>query len=127
MLDRQAILGCEDFEVRELEIPEWGGSLFIRTMRGIDRDSWEWEQGQAIREGRTPENIRATLAVRCICDKDGVLLFTKSDAPALGNKSGAVLDRIWSAARSLNHISDEDVEELEKNSETPQADASDLG
>jgi hypothetical protein len=37
------------------------------------------------------------------------------DLEALGAKSAAVLNRVWEKARDMAGMSDEDVEELEKN------------
>src|SRR5688572_16771684 len=108
----------DDLPRREIKIPEWGNkSVFIRTLSAGERDQFE-----ASLTDRTT-NIRARLAVMCLCDEDGSPLFTQDKVEALAKKSGKALDRVFDAAIHLNKISKEDVEELEKNSPAGQSGA----
>ena len=53
-------------------------------------------------------------SVRCAIDASGDRLFTDAQIPALSEKSGAALDRIFTAARRLSGLSDDDIEEIEE-------------
>ena len=126
MLTKEQILAADDFKVEVVNVPEWGGEVLVRTISGIDRDSYEADcleftvEGDLDRAGsvRTRvRNARALLAVRCICDESGHRLFADADAEELGQKCAAALDRIWDVAGRLNRISESNVEELAKNSE----------
>jgi hypothetical protein len=65
---------------------------------------------------QTLHNVRAKLVVRSVVDEDGNRVFRDQDAPALGEKSAAVLDKLYDVASRLSKVTQEDVEELAKNS-----------
>jgi len=59
---------------------------------------------------------RAKLASLLLCDADGKRLFpTEADVAKLGRKSAKALHEIWQAGHKLLMITDEEIEELEKN------------
>lgn len=120
---RDDILAVRDGKTEELEVPEWGTKVWIRTLSGRERDALENLIYQGNKKGGAA-NIRAEFAVRCLSDADGKRLFADPEAKALGEKSAAALDRIFEAARRLNKFDQRDVEELEKNSESGQSDNS---
>ena len=114
MLSRESILGHDDLKREELPIPEWGGSVFVRTLTASERD--QFEDRVLADKKTTKRDIRALLAVASVCDEQGKPLFTPADVPQLGRKSAAALDRIFDVAMRLSRIGKQDVEELEKNS-----------
>lgn len=129
MLTKDQILSASDRPTEEVPVPEWGGSVFVRTMSGTDRDAFEQdiidarkhdaeraEQSDAPVKSTELTNIRARLAVKTICDAEGNRLFGDDDADTLGKKSGKALDRIFDVAQRLNGIGQKEVEELEGNS-----------
>jgi len=116
-LTKEGILGAADSKIEKLDVPEWGGHVFIRSMTGTERDEFEAET--YVTKGKTVEfnrrNFRARLLVRALCDEKGEALFTLKDIDALGKKSAKALDRCFGAAQKLNGLSAEDVDELTKN------------
>ena len=112
MIDRESILAADDLPREQVHVPEWGGHVFVKTMRGFERDAWEVslqdETGKP-----SNKNVRAKLAVATVVDEDGRLVFEPGDADELGNKSCAALDRIFTVSARLNGITDRDLEELE--------------
>lgn len=119
MLSRDVIFGVQDLKIEKVAVPEWGGDVCVRMMRGFERDAFE--TALMADDKKNTQNIRARLAVLTVCDETGQRLFTDADATALGEKSAAALQRIFDAASRLNVISQKDVEELEKNSVTGQS------
>ena len=114
MLSKEQILNAIDLKTDVVDVPEWGGSVNVRTMTGTERDSFE--QG-VIQDGKTNlANIRARFCSIVIVDDDGKQLFTDADISALGAKSGRALGRIFDVAQKLNGLTKDDFEELEKNS-----------
>lgn len=103
-----------------VEVPELGGSVIVQGMTGIERDAWERSlvTGRGARRDVNTDNIRARLAVRCLIDQNGARLFTDEDAKHLGNLRADVLTRIFAAAQRVCGVSDGDVDELKKSSET---------
>ena len=112
-LDAAGILAAQDIITDEITVPEWGGRVYIRTMTGSERDTWEvYAQGQMTAKTVT---IRARLAAICLCDVSGKRLFTDADTAKLAEKSGAALDRVYEAAVRLNGLSADEIEKIEKN------------
>lgn len=111
ILSREAILACDDLPQVKVTIPEWGGTVFVRTMTAGQRDRFE----QSVTDSPGVD-FRARLAVLTVCDEDGKLLFSESDVALLTLRSARALSRIFSVAVKLNGITSDDVEELEKNS-----------
>jgi hypothetical protein len=110
-LNRDLILTQTDLPHRDLLVPEWGGTVRVRTMSGAQRDRFEADH---LREPNS--NLRARLAAATICDERGEPIFTPADAEALGRTSAAALDRVFAAALELNKLRKEDVDALEGNS-----------
>lgn len=110
LLSRESILGADDIRMELVHCPEWGGSVYVRTMTGNERDRFEFAM-----KGSGRETIRANLAAQTMCGADRRLLFTPEDVEALGEKCSSALDRVVEAVLRVNKIKDEDIDELEKN------------
>jgi hypothetical protein len=108
-LTKEAILGCKDLKVQKIDIPEWGGEVFVRVMSGSQRDALEAELRKP-----TPSPMRGRVAAYTICDEAGELLFNEKDIPALEAKSYSALDRVLVAATALNEMTEASIEELKK-------------
>tara|TARA_R110002020_G_scaffold273792_1_gene488961 strand:+ start:7857 stop:8204 length:348 start_codon:yes stop_codon:yes gene_type:complete len=114
MLSKDAILKADDLPKELVDVPEWGGSVYVRTLRGNERDNFE--QSLVGKKQKTSlENVRARFAVLTICDESCTRLFTDADAKALGEKSAAALDRVFAVAQRLNGFSEKDASELSQN------------
>lgn len=113
-LTKEAILAAKDTNIHSFEVEEWSGTILMRTMSGAARD--KFEQTIAHEEDGRVDNIRALLLSLCICDEEGKLLFpSAADVEALGNKDGAVLDRLFKYAMGINGMNDGAVDDAEKN------------
>ena len=111
---RSKILAAEDLTREAVWIPEWETKVWVRTMTGAQRDTWEREVAAEMKDGTV--NVRARLALLTVCDEQGKVLFSERDLLSLAGKSAAALDRIFEVAARLNHVLPDDVEVLEKNS-----------
>jgi len=118
MLTKDQILNVKDYQIEEVEVPEWGGSVFVRGLTGAERDEYEASmvqfQGSKFKSMEI-RNIRARMAAYAICDADGNRVFSSSDVLALSKKSAAALDRIMTVAARLSGMTAEDQELLRKN------------
>jgi len=112
LLDKAAIVDADDLPHEDVEVPEWGGTVRVRTMTGLERDRFEAEMLAAEGAGA---NVRARLVGRCMIDAGGKALFDDQTLDALGAKSARALDRVFTVAQRLNGLSGADVDELEKN------------
>jgi len=115
-LGRDAILKAAELRTEDVPVPEWGGSVLVRELRGRERD--EWEASLAVQRGKqmVPDvaNMRAKLAARTIVDSDGEPVFTQQDVAALGELSAAALDRVFEVASRLSGLNPDAVEEAGK-------------
>jgi len=111
MLTRDSILKADDLPKESVEVPEWGGQVWVSTLTGTQRDAFE--QSMVTKKNKpNMDNVRARFAVLTICDEKGERLFKAADADELGKKSAAALDRIFAVAQRLNGFSDNDQKEL---------------
>jgi hypothetical protein len=112
LLTREQILGVDDSVIETVTVPEWGGEVGVKTLSGAEKDGWESD-----RQGKDGEfnleNIRASLVAVAACDAKGVRLFTLKDVVDLGKKSAKALDRVFQAAKKLNGVTDEELDEIE--------------
>lgn len=116
-LSKEQILEKDDTEYSEVDCPEWGGKVRLKSIRGRQRD--DYEQSLIIERGgsRTMNlrNARAKLIVLCAVDEAGHLLFTPDDLSALGRKNAKPLDRLFDECRRLAGLSEDDVDKLTEN------------
>jgi hypothetical protein len=113
-LEAAAILGRRDLVPVWVEVPEWGGGVFVRAMTGRERDAFE-AAGLGGGKKFDTTNFRARLAAATVCDAQGALLFAPHQADALGEKSSGALNRIFEVAAPLSGLTQEDEDALTKN------------
>ena len=117
LLTREEILQADDLPVEDVDVPEWGGTVRVRTLSGAERDRFEGsiteQRGKKIKV--KADNIRAKLVALSVVNEKGQPVFDEGDVRQLGKKSAKALDRVFDVAQRLSGISDEDVEELAKN------------
>jgi hypothetical protein len=128
-LTKVEILAADDIVFEDVAVPEWGGSVRVKTLTGLERDSLE----QSMLEGKGDRgksqqvnmaNFRAKLCGRTIVDENGKRVFGDLDIVDLGKKSGQALQRVFNVASRLSGFSDADIEDLTKNSGSSQSDDS---
>lgn len=134
MLTRDQILAAQDIPAPvPVDVPEWGGTVFVRVMSGTERDAWEAAslkiQGTGKKTSAVPnlENARARLCALCLCDEHGKRLFSNNDVAELGKKNARALDRVYDKASQINGITDKDVEDILGNSSADQSASSGSG
>lgn len=111
---RTQILQADDLPSEQLEIKEWGVTVYVRSMSGHDRDKFESQMIDLQEQGRRMDNFRARLSVFCCVDEKGNRIFKDGDIADLGKKSGKALDRIFEVASRLNKMTEESIEAEKK-------------
>lgn len=127
---RDLILAIQDQRYEEVVIPEWDNAVVrLRSLTGSERD--EWEAAMMDDTNRRPgepsrvrlQGTRARLVVRSAVDEEGNRIFSDADANALGTKNASALQRLFEVCQRLSRLTNEDVDELTKNSNgAPSAD-----
>ena len=111
------ILGADDVKKRKkVSVPEWGGEVYVKVMTGAERDQWELQATELLKNPKSA-NIRAFLCALTISDDKGNRLFTDEQIVDLGKKSSVALERVFQVSRKINMVNDSDLDELEKNLE----------
>jgi hypothetical protein len=114
LLTREAILTAQDLAHEDVPVPEWGGTVRVRTLTGAERDALGAAMVDA--DGK-PDLVgyRCRMVAASVVDEAGARLFSDADAAALGAKSASALDRVASAVERINGMGAEAVEAAEKN------------
>lgn len=126
LLTKELILQVQDVQIELIEVPEWGGAVYVKGLTGAERDAFESTIIQQKGKSQTVNmrNVRAKLLQLTIVDDKGNRLFSAEDIGALGSKSAKAIERLFEAASRLSGISAADAEELSKNSESDQSEDS---
>lgn len=120
LLTKDQILEATDLKSEPVDVPEWSGSVLVRTMTGADRDAFEESMVTIAPDGkRTPNmtNMRAKLVAMTVVDEAGNRLFEAADVAFLARKSAAALERVFDVAQRINGMGAAAEKELEKNSD----------
>ncbi len=123
VLTQQDIIAVNDIVMERVNVPEWGGEVFIKSLTARQRDAFEASVTHQGGKQRTNlRDLRARLVAICMVDENGNRLFGDNQIPALSAKCGKALDRLFEACQTLNKMSDGDVSDLEKNCDSGLAD-----
>lgn len=117
-LTKDQILEANDLQNQPVQVPEWGGTVFVRSMTGADRDAFEASMVTINPDGsRVPDmrNLRSKLVALTLVDEAGNRLFDVADIPRLALKSAAALERVFEAAQRLNGLGAKAEEDAVKN------------
>lgn len=118
-LNKAAILSAGDVTLNKVNVPEWGGDVYIKTISGLDRD--RFEEGYSEQKMK---NFRARFLVLTLCDEKGDRLFTDAEVDELGKKSSIVLNRLFEKAWGMNAFTNESVDALGNDSTVVPSDGS---
>lgn len=118
-LNKAAILAAGDVALSKVNVPEWGGDVFIKTISGVDRDRFEDGYSE-----QKMKNFRSRFLVLTLCDEKGDRLFTDAEVEELSKKSSIVLNRLFEKAWSLNAFTNEAIDELGNDSTVVPSDGS---
>lgn len=117
-LKREDILRVSDIVFETVEVPEWGGSVRVRSLTGTERDGLD--ASNVIRKNGkhevTLEHMRAKLCARAIVNEAGVREFSDEDIEALGMKSASALTRVYEVAARLSGLTEDAAKAVAKNS-----------
>jgi len=115
---RDKIKAVNDIEKRTVIVPEWDTTLEVRSMSGTQRAQIFTRNTDEKGKVRT-DRIYLDVIVCCTYDPEtGERIFADEDIEWLGNKKGAVLERIGAIAFEISGIGKEAIGEAEKNSDS---------
>lgn len=117
LLSKEMILAAQDRKFKDVEVPEWGGSVRVMEMSGEAYADYLENAFPQQEVGRKPNARRfaAVVVSCCIVDAAGERLFSVQDVEALAKKSRKALDRVFEVADELNMLTPVARERAEKN------------
>ena len=118
LLTRDQILTPRPMASEIVDVPEWGGRVRVIALSSRQRDAFE--KSLLVKDGKKQvvsyDNVKAKLLAQAIVDSQGKPIFSNGDIEALGEQGGDVVSRVYGVASRLSGLTDDDVEELVKNS-----------
>lgn len=106
-LSRDDILAADDRVVESVEVPEWGGTVYVRSLTR--------EEIRPFTDAGDEMAVGMLVSVT-VCDEDGRPLFTDDDVPALEKKSVRALNRVLEKAMEVNGLGSAQAERVLGNS-----------
>jgi phage-related tail fiber protein len=125
LLTKSAILDADDLKHEDVDVPQWGGTVRVRTMTGAERD--EFRNSVNAEGGVGVGRFAVALLAATLIDESGARLFTMDDIDQLAEKSATSIDKPAAMAMRLNGLGGAAVEESVKNSASGQSDDSGSG
>jgi len=124
-LTREALLKPLPVDIEEVPIPEMGGSVWVKGMTVRERNIFE-RQFQSLKGERLQKRmseIRQRMLVACVCDEKGEPMLTKHDIDEIGKQRADIVERLVTVAQRVCGWSDQDVDEMAKNSDETSEDS----
>jgi hypothetical protein len=117
MLNREMILARKKLKTEVVNVPEWGGTVTVREMTGVERDEFETMiiAAGGVENPGAVRGLRAKTVALTAIDAEGNRLFTEDDAEALGQLSAAALNRVFEVSSRLSGLGADGIEGLAGN------------
>lgn len=110
----KSILSTVTSKEKEIEIKEWSKDKFkLRELNSRQRDQYGYDATQNPADFARGFNVR--IIIDTLHDSEGNQVFSQSDAKELSNQSGTLLARIAKQSQELSGLSEDAVDEAEKN------------
>jgi len=107
---RDAILNADDGTKELVDVPEWGVTVEVRSMTGVQRAKF---LTASVGDDGKPDFARTypTLIIQTTFDPEtGDRVFEDADRDALNEKSAAATERIAKAALRVSGLAEDSVE-----------------
>lgn len=111
---RDNIFSAIDVKTRKVEVEEWGVTLYVRTMSGHNRASFNQMASQLEKQNRSAD-ADTWLVILTACDENGNLVFTHEDFEKLNQKSYAAITKVAREALVVNGLLPDAISEAKKN------------
>jgi len=107
-LTREQILTSrKDRKPVPLEVPEWGGDVFVRVLSAADQ--------MELSDGVEPKEMAIKVILHCLVSEDGERIFGDDDADELAKEDFPVIMRVFGFVAKQNGLSTKELEEAMEN------------
>ena len=118
LIGKSAILAAQDLGTEDVEVPEWGGTVRVKTMSGRLREDFlaaVAEPDEGLDSNKRMGRLMRRLLVTTLVGEDGARIFTDGEVDALAEKSAEVLQRLFATAQRLNGLGATAQDDIAKN------------
>ena len=124
ILSKEQILAAQDLETETVDVPQWGGSVLVRSLTARERGQLISSIVDQRAGGRTLKltEVQVRTCAMAIVDAAGNRMFGEEDIAKLGRKSAGALQIVFEVAQRLSGLSDDQVEELVEDFAEPPSD-----
>lgn len=98
------ILGINDHQSAPVEVPEWGRTLYVKSLT-VD------ERLKVQKHFHDRSKFLGLVVVECVTDQDGNRVFSDEHIPALLKKNGAILERLFLECLKVNGMGGDAVKQ----------------
>jgi hypothetical protein len=98
-----------------VEVPEWGGSVYVRELTAAERDAFEAEFYTAAQANQVPPDLKVKLCAMCMLGADRARLFDDDELHVVRSLGAGGVNRVAEAALRINRFSEADVQDLAGN------------
>jgi hypothetical protein len=123
-LSREQILGAEDLKIKEIEVPVWNDTVYIKQLTRGQQDEYHKRQFSklAMKQQGKSQNIESNIIIfghdawifaQGVCDEDGKRMFTDAEVIKLDEKNGEAIGFVASEIVKFSGM-ESDISELEK-------------
>lgn len=103
-LSKAQILSHQDLPTKDVEVPEWGGTVRLQGLTAGQRDELEASLTDAKGNVVNTRAFRARLVAMALVDQDGKHLFSLDEVKALQEKSAKVINDLATHAQALSGL-----------------------
>lgn len=116
---RDKINQADDLRRETVEVPEWGVTVCIQELNGVDREKYATStveiEGTKVRRMNIKEMNARLVAMSMFDPETKERVYPDEAIPELNKKSGVVLERLATIAQRLSGLNKNVVKEIEKN------------
>lgn len=103
ILNKSAILAASDIQTADVDVPEWGGTVRVRTISVAERFKANAAAMEATKTNNDPLLFSVYLCAACMVDESGSgEAWTAEDITALMQRANGPFERVFEAASKLN-------------------------
>ena len=112
-LTADAIRNARDFKIDCVDVPAWGGSVYVRSIPLRDLKVFYDASGAAAEGTFGPDEMVRVVAI-CLCDESGVRLFSDDQVSELAEKDPDAIRVVFDAAVKIIGLSRSGIEDEKK-------------
>lgn len=106
------ILRSQDAKVERVDVPEWGGYVYLGPLGGDDRDWLDGKLAASKDKASDFVGVRREVVARSLRTEKGErMVISAAQVAALGGKNGEVIDRLFQHCQRISGLTGKDAVE----------------